>query len=745
MDRLRKGLFHNPFRRQKESLDVQTQTNLMKIPKDGTTNVLLPASSSQFTTQSTQSTKPFRPIDLWQVAYGQLNKEERRILSKIQDTANLIGNQSQTKVLIGEVIRLTEEQYEKYQQKANGKLRESCQKIINAALSFKDIINAVAASDPTNHAVRAWTIVSFGLTIRKAQVPSMGRKLLDCVTVITEHLLTELKASVEAERKILRRWIELDEYLHHEEEAENILHRIDELAESMKQLIEQFNLVNLRVAEEAFYNSYVSQDEDFCLPNNRTDLRRQILEWTESSDSKFAQSCEQLGATFFFKKGEADRSDAKYLISTITKQLVNRYRRLAPVVLEVIKKDPDISAKSLGEQFNKLLLQPLQNLKLNQSTTTVIVIDALDECEREGDIQVILELLPLLQKSRSIRLRIFLTSRPELPIRLGFRKHDDHQDLVLHKLPRPVIEHDIRLFLKDWLSRIRDDDDLLSSTNWPGEDDIEKLVAMSVPLFIFTATLCRVIGDRKQSPQKRLTAVLQSQAATSASQMKSVYEPVLKQILISEDEIESKEFGKEFCSIVGVIILLATPLMVDALGKLLNLAKEDISYLLNKLHSVLSVAQNLDAPVRILHLSFRDFLVNTKSTFHVDEQETHQQIALHCIRVMDTSLKHNIYSLSSYRILRKDIDHQTVNQHLSADLQYSCYYWVQHIQRSKGRISESRSFPFLKSHRLHWLEALSLMDVMSEAVGMIDTLQTSVGDTNVETADFIYDARQFIL
>jgi hypothetical protein len=54
---------------------------------------------------------------------------------------------------------------------------------------------------------------------------------------------------------------------------------------------------------------------------------------------------------------------------------------------------------------------------------------------------------------------IFLTSRPELPIRLGFKKMlaDAHQDVVLHDIPQATIERDISAYLKDELARIRDE------------------------------------------------------------------------------------------------------------------------------------------------------------------------------------------------------------------------------------------------------------------------------------------------
>lgn len=75
---------------------------------------------------------------------------------------------------------------------------------------------------------------------------------------------------------------------------------------------------------------------------------------------------------------------------------------------------------------------------------------------------------------------------------------------------------------------------------------------------------------------------------------------------------------------------------------------------------------------------------------------------------------------------KNDINSQTVDQHLSTDLQYSCQYWVHHLQQSRCGISEFPVLPFLKTNFLHWLEVLSLMGVLSEAVQMMDMLQAVV-------------------
>jgi hypothetical protein len=65
--------------------------------------------------------------------------------------------------------------------------------------------------------------------------------------------------------------------------------------------------------------------------------------------------------------------------------------------------------------------------------------------------KIIFELIerPILHlQINNVRLRLFLTSRPELPIRLGFKKMsaDVHKDMILHEVPLAVISHDIASF-----------------------------------------------------------------------------------------------------------------------------------------------------------------------------------------------------------------------------------------------------------------------------------------------------------
>ncbi|KAF9883051.1 hypothetical protein FE257_004305 [Aspergillus nanangensis] len=506
----------------------------------------------------------------------------------------------------------------------------------------------------------------------------------------------------------------------------------------------------LPYAEGSSFDASVAEHEARCHPKTRIDLLRRIMEWADDPSQEcifwlngmagtgkstisrtIAQRLSeknQLGASFFFKRGEGERASAKRFFTTICAQLLLQVPALIHHVELAIDTDPYISGKSMKEQFTKLLLDPLSSLDEKELTAIVIVVDALDECGNTDDMRTILQLLPDVQKCKSRHIRIFVTSRPESPIRDVLERSNNRQCLVLHELSNTVVGEDIRVFLRDEFSRITASRQV--SSEWPGDEILEILVKRAVPLFISAFTICRFVDDPNWLPEDRLLTLLKDPAANSGSLMDKTYLPVLKQLFVGARDDEKKQLEQEFQDLIGVIILLAAPLSVNALAQLTRKSPRNVSNRLDRFYSVLNVPKSFGSPVQLLHLSFQDYLLTTEeSSFRVNQEETHQKIALHCLRIMDESehgLKRNICGLPSYGTENKDIDRKTVDQHLSAALQYSCQYWVYHFQQSGGHISECEVFRFLEKHFLHWLEALSLMGVISEAVGMIDMLQRAV-------------------
>jgi type II secretory pathway predicted ATPase ExeA len=507
----------------------------------------------------------------------------------------------------------------------------------------------------------------------------------------------------------------------------------------------------------AVFDSYMDQHDSGCLPGTRTDILHQISEWAISPQGRcifwlngmagtgkstiartvaksFSQT-KSLGASFFFKRGEGDRGNAMKLIPTIAMQLAS-IPKLLTYIQQAVCEDPAIAAKGMTDQFKKLLLQPLLSLKPCDLSirTVLIVIDALDECDDNDEIRLILQLLPQLQKSSTVRLRVFLTSRPELPLRLGIKKlaNHEHKDLILHEISEEVVRRDISLFLNHRLSEIRAEREPPLPMDWPGGTNFQKLVTLSVPLFIFAATICRIFKDPDWDPIDSLTEIVTQR--NDESRLGRIYLPVLHRLLNRKSEKQKKQLVQEFHQVVGAIVILKSPLSVISLSRLLGLPERLVYLRLNALHSVLRVPNDETLPVQLFHLSFREFLLDPAtceiSPFWVNNKEIHLNLTARCLLTCQ-KLRKNMCELPSDGAESSKNASQTVDHYLPPELQYACRYWAHHLVQCTDLDDVIRdTLFFLQRHFLHWVEAMILLGLAGEVEGIIDLFQ-SVALVNV--------------
>ncbi|KAI1177260.1 hypothetical protein F4777DRAFT_542357 [Nemania sp. FL0916] len=519
-------------------------------------------------------------------------------------------------------------------------------------------------------------------------------------------------------------------------------------------------LDKLPVASGAAFDSYAEEHNSKCLPQTREKTLSDIHGWVENPDAKtvfwlngmagtgkstisrtLARSFGEdgrLGATFFFKRGEGDRGTASKLFTTIAAQLVQQDATLAWYVRDVIENNPAVLDGALRKQFQKLISEPLSKVSLSSQgdKILVIVIDALDECESETDIEDIIDILSHVNTMRGVRLRVFLTSRPELPTRLGFyRAQGEYDTLILHEIEEVIIEHDLSIFFRHELASIAERHNKQHPAHqflmpWPGEPEIEILINMATPLFIFAATACRFIADRRTGPPDvKLKRILQHRTKSQESKLDATYLPVLEQLLFDLTRSEQDEVLELFKRVVGSIVLLEFPLSVQALAQLLDMPENEINNHLDYLHSVLNVPSSPKLPVRLLHLSFRDFLTDPlkcgKNPFWIDEKESHWQLATYCIRVMEEELHQDMCELRWPATSTASINPKTISNKLSPTVQYACHYWVSHVEQSwRPLVDDDQVHRFLQKHFLHWLEALSLIKMTSEFKPNLITLST---------------------
>lgn len=442
----------------------------------------------------------------------------------------------------------------------------------------------------------------------------------------------------------------------------------------------------------------------------------------------------RLGASFFFSRGGGDVSHAGKFVASIAVQFADNIPALYQHVYSAIAERSDIVSQSLRDQWHQLVLRPLSKQDGNGCQSSyILVVDALNECDDDNNIRIIIQLLAEARSLEMVRLRIFLTSRPEIPIRYGFCQIPDaeHQDFVLHNISPAIIDHDIHLFLEYNLRLIGQERCL--DAGWPGKEIITRLVWNASGLFIWAATACRFIREGKRFAAKRLDTIIHgSSNATTAPEkhLNEIYVTVLKHSIYTD--YTDKERGDQYRTLrhtLGSVVVLFSPISAHSLSRLLHVAKEDVDQTLEDLHAILDIPADQNRPLRLHHPSFRDFLLDKDRcgdpNFWVDEKQAHRRLAESCIRLMSASLKQDICGQNAPSVLVANVESTRVEQCLSPELQYACLYWIQHLQKSGAQLCDNDNIhQFLKVYLLHWLEALSWMRKVSEGIYAINSLES---------------------
>ena len=445
----------------------------------------------------------------------------------------------------------------------------------------------------------------------------------------------------------------------------------------------------------------------------------------------------RLGASFFFSRGGGDVGHAGRFFTSLAVQLAHNIPQIQRFISDAVIEQNDIANQSLRDQWHQLVLCPLSILDSSSSPSSyVLIVDALDECDSEEDIRMILQLLTEARILKTVRLRVFLTSRPEIPIRHGFchMPEAEHEDFVLHNISPVIVNHDISIFLKYNLEAIRQERPL--EDGWPGEEVIKRLVQNASGLFIWAATACRFIreGKKRQVIKDRLSRVLQSNGSVAGPEkhLNEIYITVLRHSIPTEfSDQEREESYTKLRYILGSIVVLLSPLSIYSLSTLLHISAEDIDETLEDLHAILDIPKDQICPLHLHHPSFRDFLLDKDRCidrkFWVDERQAHRTLADDCIQLMSNSLKQDVCGQKAPSTLVTDVKGTRIEQCLSLEVRYACLYWIQHLQKSNAQLyDDDEVYQFLKVHFLHWLEALGWIGKTSEGILAILSLETQI-------------------
>ena len=500
--------------------------------------------------------------------------------------------------------------------------------------------------------------------------------------------------------------------------------------------------------------SYLSGNRQGCLRGTRRGVLQEIEHWlvgdreqqvfwlnglAGTGKSTIAQTFSarmfadgKLGASFFCSRDFADRSNLQAIFPTLAIQLAYRYRLFRDKLLLVLKTGPDVGKESLCSQMQKLIVGPLKATSIQ----TLIVIDALDECKDEEPASAILSVL-----SRYVKeipdVKFFITGRPELRIRTGFRLKlllPITEVLKLHEVKPEAVNNDIKLFFQTKLTELaKERSDCSLTEDWPSPSEIKILCEKAAGFFIYASTAVKFIMSANCIPTQQLnqiTSLPQSTSCEGRSGIDILYIQVLRQA-VSDVGGDNEELCSHFRTVVGAVVLVFNPLSVTALTALLRVS--GISTTLRTLHSALLVPTSTVTPVCIFHKSFPDFLTDpsrcTDYQFFIDPPIYHREILLSCLNLMKEQLKRNICRLDDHTIfseveglpgLRKD--------HIGDALEYACCFWTKHLLGVSGNspgVQEVQEAidKFFMTCLPSWIEVLSLVEKLDIGVYALNNIQ----------------------
>jgi len=507
-------------------------------------------------------------------------------------------------------------------------------------------------------------------------------------------------------------------------------------------------LLVLNTCPRAHGAGYQHGDRQGCLTGTREAVLDEIESWAKDFDmspvywlnglagtgkSTIAQTTAEhlfadglLGASFFCSCDFKDRGDLRLIFPTLSFQLAYRYPNFRSVLIPLLQSEPDIGHESLCSQMEKLIVNPLRETDIS----TVIVIDALDECTDDEPQSAILSVMGRLVEEIP-KVKFFITGRPEPRIQSGFRLkllRPLTNIFVLHMVKDSIINEDIHRFLK---TQLLDLAHRFQLTEWPSDEHINLLCQRAAGLFVYAVATIKFLDHRAYSPEQRLNVILALPEHTTyegVTQFKnkttldSLYTSILQTAL--EFGGEDPELVFKIQSVIGTVVLLVNPLSPPAIAELIGMEIKQVEMILTLVQSLLVLNEDPNSPVKPFHKSFPDFITDPSrclnKRFHISPSAHHHELTMGCLRLMNGALKPNLLSLPDYALNQevKDLPDR-VKEHIFPALQYACRSWYHHLARIKkgeditGVLDALKIF--LNQKFLAWLEVVSVLGVTRDA------------------------------
>jgi hypothetical protein len=427
-----------------------------------------------------------------------------------------------------------------------------------------------------------------------------------------------------------------------------------------------------------------------------------------------------LGATFFIDRQVADRTDPHRIVQSLAYNLAERDSNRLHALSSILRAQPTIKDMPLREQVQALINRPLDGTCME---TLVIVIDGLDECVPSDGTQLLSTLVACLS---DFPIKLLVSSRSEPAIVRSFGSIP-HTPIPLQEQPADEVARDVRLY---WEKSLDELCCLRGAADWRLSVSPDQLVQLTGRLFIYAATILKIVQSIKRNPIEKLMELLgvfnperSLTEAHESSLLDDLYSRILAQAASDDNGTVNPKYVPRLRAILEVVIFARYPLTRRGLSELLDIDARELDSYLTNLVSVLVVPDVASAGgvIRPLHQSFPDFVCQHGGRVHPDlvikAATANARLTEYCLARLNKDLHFDIChirdpSLFNYEI--QDLE-SLLRKHVSLALRYSCEFWSVHCLEGMPSTDPRCQAPlglveFCHNHLLHWIELLSLLD-----------------------------------
>jgi len=405
---------------------------------------------------------------------------------------------------------------------------------------------------------------------------------------------------------------------------------------------------------------------------------------------------------------------------SVLRGLIYTLAKKRPDLLRYVLEEYTIAGKQLFEGHNAIYaMGGILSDMLNDASLppTYLLVDALDECDsgRSELLRIIIDT----SLARRSRVKWLVTSRniPEIERHL---QPDSRGVKVSLEVKASHVSKAVAAFVEYKVQRLvtvqRYDARLQAEVQQQLRDKAEGT-------FLWVSLVCK---ELEKVPLYRTRKVLEKLPPG----LNPLYDRMMSQITAEDDE--TAQYCKD---VLRSITLALRPLQLEELAATAGLPRNQFSDvravvdLVSRCGSFLTVREDI---ISFVHLSAKDYftLGNGRQVFDSPLEEEQRRMTHRLLDAMDSTLRRDMCSLQKPGVQIEEATSRVQGSYLP-QIAYACEYWVEHLQAGGHACSDmltdgGRVHSFFQKHLLHWLEAMSLLQRMPEAILALQKLEAAL-------------------